>query len=150
MAAVTEGQSPRVGDVMSTDVEFIAPDATVQDAAILMGEIEVGALPVGSAERLDGILTDRDVLYRLVARGRDPSAVTVREIMSRPVVSCRPEDTLRSAMDAMAANHLRRLPVVGDGGAVRGWITLADVARRLLVGSDALQASLQGLTEGGA
>ncbi len=150
MATEDQGRSPRVQDVMSTDVEFIAPDATVQDAAILMGEIEVGALPVGSAERLDGVVTDRDILYRLVARGREPATVTVREIMSRPVVSCRPEDTLRAAMDAMAANHLRRLPVVGDGGAVRGWITLADIARRLLVGGDTLQASLHTLTEGGA
>jgi CBS domain-containing protein len=137
----------RVADLMSTDVEFIAPDATVDAAATLMGEIEVGALPVGSAERIEGVVTDRDILYRLVARGRDPARVTVREIMSRPVVSCRPTDGLREAMDLMAANHVRRLAVLSESGTVIGWLTLADLSRRLLVDEPTVQAALHSLTE---
>ncbi len=138
----------RVVDVMSRDVEFIEPHASGQDAAILMGEIEVGALPVGTAERLDGIVTDRDLLYRLVARGRDPSTVSVREVASRPVLICSPEDSLRVAMDLMIANYVRRLPVVDGAGAVVGWLTLADISRHLLVEDAALQSVLQALTEG--
>ena len=137
----------QVADVMSTDVEFIAPNASVQDAAILMGELEIGALPVGSADELVGVLSDRDVLYRLVARGRDPAQVEVREIMSRPVISCRPEDTLDAALDRMASHHLRRLPVRSHDKVV-GWLTLADISRRLLIGSDALQVSLAEITGG--
>ena len=137
----------RVADFMSTDVEFIAADATVQDAAVLMGEIEVGALPVGSPDRLEGVVSDRDILYRLVARGRDPAAVAVREVMSRPVVSCRSTDKIRTAMDLMAANHVRRLAVTNEGGTVVGWLTLADLSRRLLVDQPAVQSALQAVTE---
>jgi CBS domain-containing protein len=139
----------KVAELMSTDVEFIEAGASVQEAATLMGEIEVGALPVGSAAELAGIVTDRDILYRLVARGRDPAAVTVGEIMSRPVVTCRPDEPIEAALDRMAANHLRRLPVMAND-AVVGWLTLADISRHLLVGSDALQASLREMTEASA
>ncbi|MCJ2015100.1 CBS domain-containing protein [Methylobacterium sp. J-076] len=137
----------RVSDVMATDVEFIAADATAQEAATLMGDIEVGALPVGTPERLEGVVTDRDILYRLVARGRDPAGVSVRELMSRPVVACRPTDTLRTAMDLMAANYVRRLAVTGEDGTVVGWLTLADLSRRLLVDEPPVQAALRALTE---
>ncbi len=137
----------RVEDVMSTDVEFIEATASARDAAVLMGELEVGALPVGSADGVEGIVTDRDILYRLVARGLDPSTVPVREIASRPVIFCRANDTPQAAMDLMAANHIRRMPVRTEAGAVVGWITLADLARRLLVDDIGLQAMLRGLTE---
>ena len=140
----------QVADVMSRDVEFIAPDASVQEAAELMGEIEVGALPVGSAARLDGVVTDRDILYRVVARGLDPAATRVRDVLSRPVIACRDTDTLQAAMDLMAANHIRRLPVQDPAGAVAGWITLADISRRLLIDDATLQSALKHLTEPGS
>jgi CBS domain-containing protein len=138
----------RVADVMARDVEFIEPQASAQDAAVLMGEIEVGALPVGSADHLVGIVTDRDLLYRVVARGRDPTAVAVQEVASRPVLSCDPGDSLRVALDIMGTNYVRRLPVVDGNRKVVGWLTLADISRHLLVHDDALQVSLQALTEG--
>ena len=59
----------RVADIMARTIEFVAPDASVQEAATLMGEIDVGAVPVGTAEDLQGILTDRDILFRVVAAG---------------------------------------------------------------------------------
>jgi CBS domain-containing protein len=138
----------RVADVMARDVEFIEPQASSQAAAILMGEIEVGALPVGSADHCIGIVTDRDLLYRVVARGRDPTSVSVQEVASRPVLSCKPDDTLRTALDVMAANYVRRLPVLNGNNAVVGWLTLADIARHLLVNDDALQTSLQDRLDG--
>ena len=137
----------RVSDVMTTYVEFIEPDATVKQAAEMMGELDVGALPAGTAERVEGILTDRDVLYRVVAAGLDPNRVLVREVLSRPVVACRDEDTLRAAMDAMAANHIRRMPVEDAAGRIAGWVTLADLARKLLVDSSTLQDALTTLTD---
>src|SRR4051812_49680981 len=73
---------------MTRHVEFVDGEAPVKDAAELMGEIDVGALPVGSADRLEGILTDRDVLYRVVARGLDPTTVRVRDVASQPVIAC--------------------------------------------------------------
>lgn len=137
----------KVAEIMTTEIEFIPADASVQEAAELMGEIEVGALPVGSAERIEGLVTDRDLLYRVVARGLDCAAVRVREVMSHPVVGCRPDNSLQEAMDMMAANHIRRLAVQDAGGRVVGWLTLADLSRQLLVNSEALQSSLRALTE---
>ncbi len=137
-----------VGEVMSRDVEFIAPDASAQEAAELMGEIDVGALPVGSADRLQGIVTDRDILYRVVAKGLDPVKTRVRDVASRPVIACRSGDALQAAMDMMAANHVRRLPVQDpESGGVVGWITLADISRTLLVGHAGLQTALREITE---
>jgi CBS domain-containing protein len=133
---------------MTRHVEFIGGEELVRDAAVLMGELDVGALPVGAAERLDGIVTDRDILYRVVARGLDPCRVRVREVVSRPVVFCGEDETLQAAMDLMAAHHVRRLPVRNESGLVTGWITLADLSRQLLVGSEPLQAALRELTEG--
>ena len=136
-----------VADVMSRDIEFIDAASPVQAAAELMGEIEVGALPVGTAAKLEGILTDRDILYRLVARGLDPVTTTVRDVMSRPIIGCGGQDSLHAAMDVMAANHIRRMPVRGAAGEVVGWLTLADLSRHLLVESSAFQSALQELTE---
>ena len=137
-----------VSDVMSREVEFISSEASAQDAAELMGELDVGALPIGTSERLQGIVTDRDVLYRVVAKALDPAATKLRDIASRPVITCRPSDTLNSAMDAMAANHIRRMPVQDpSSGSIVGWITLADVSRTLLVGSNDLQQALRAITE---
>ena len=137
----------RVADVMTTYVEFIEPDATAKEAAELMGELDVGALPAGSAGRVEGVLTDRDVLYRVVAAGLDPTRVRVRDILSRPVIACAEDDTVRAAMDAMAANHIRRMPVQDAAGRVTGWVTLADLARRLLLDSGTLQGALTALTD---
>ena len=139
----------RIAELMTREVEFIAPDAPVSAAAELMGELDVGALPVGGPADLRGIVTDRDLLYRVVARGLDASKLRVEEVLSAPVVTCREEDGVRSALDLMAANHLRRMPVVDAGGRVTGWITLADLARAMLHGSEALQSALAELTEDG-
>lgn len=137
-----------VGEVMSREVEYIGQEASAQDAAELMGEIDVGALPVGTADRLHGIVTDRDILYRVVAKGLDPTSTRLRDIASRPVITCRPSDTLHSAMDAMAANQVRRMPVQDpESSMIIGWITLADISRTLLVGSTGLQQALREMTE---
>lgn len=137
----------KVSDIMTRTVEFIEPDVTVKEAAELMGELDVGALPAGSEARVDGVLTDRDILYRVVARGLDPSRVRVRDVLSRPVISCAEDDAVTAAMDLMAANHIRRMPVHDPAGRVIGWITLADLARKLLVDSESLQTSLRTMTE---
>ncbi len=137
-----------VADVMSRDVEFLPAESSAQETAELMGEIDVGALPVGSADRLLGIVTDRDVLYRVVAKGLDPVATRVRDFASRPVITCRPGDTLQSAMDVMAVNNVRRLPVLdAETDHVVGWITLADISRTLLVTNSSVQQALRALTE---
>ena len=137
----------KVVEIMTRYVDFLAADATARDAAVMMGELDVGAVPVGSAERLEGVVTDRDVLYRVVASGLDPNAVRVAEIMSRPVVSCTEEDTVRTALELMASHHIRRMPVLDTRGHVAGWVTLADLSRKLLVDSARLQGALSAMDE---
>ena len=137
----------KIADIMSTAVEFVAGNAAVNEAAKLMGELDVGAVPVGSETDLEGILTDRDILFRVVAAGLDCSAVLVRDVLSRPAIICRETDDVRSAMDLMAANHIRRLPVENDRGHVIGWVTLADISRKLLVDNRELQTALRDMTE---
>ncbi|WP_336490094.1 CBS domain-containing protein [Methylobacterium nigriterrae] len=137
----------QVSDVMSRDVEFIAPEESVREAAVLMGELDVGALPVGTATDIEGVISDRDILYRVVAAGLDPNTTTVGAVLSRPVIACSEGDTVRAAMDLMAAHHVRRMPVRNASGAVTGWLTLADLSRSLLLGSDALQNSLRAMSE---
>lgn len=139
----------RAADLMTRHVEFIGRDATVQQAAEMMGELDVGALPVGSEVGLDGIVTDRDILYRVVAAGLNPAATSVQQVMTHPVVGCSEDDTIQAVLDMMASHHIRRMPVFGPPGAVAGWLTLADISRRLLVDSHMIQNGLRGLTEAG-
>jgi CBS domain-containing protein len=136
----------KVRDLMATHVEFIDPDATVQDAAALMGELDVSALPIGTAEALKGVITDRDILYRVVAEGRDPRRTAVLEVATRQIFSCSPEDTLKAAMDLMASQNVRRLPVMDEAQRVIGWLTLSDLSRHLLVESEVVQGALRDVT----
>ena len=137
----------KVADLMATHVEFIDTNATVQDAAALMGELDVSALPIGSAEALQGIITDRDILYRVVAAGKDPRRTDVLQVATKSVFSCRPNDSLAAAMDVMAAQNIRRLPVLDDAQRVIGWLTLSDLSRQLLVRSEVVQNALSELTD---
>ncbi len=135
-----------IAELMTRRVEFIAADASIEDAAVLMGELDVGCLPIGSASDLVAIITDRDILFRVVAEGRDPSRVQVGSVATRPVLACNSDDHYRVALELMAAHNIRRLPVRGDSGDVVGWITLSDLARRLLIDSEVVQNGLQKLT----
>ena len=137
----------KVADLMTRHVEFIEPDATIEEAAALMGELDVSALPLGSAQDLRGIITDRDILYRAVASGKDPRRTRVSDIATKLVFTCRGEDPLTVAMDLMASHNIRRLPVTEEGGAVIGWLTLSDLSRTLLVDSQVIQNGLKDLTD---
>ncbi|HEY0420482.1 MAG TPA: CBS domain-containing protein [Acetobacteraceae bacterium] len=137
----------KMSEVMTRHVEFIAPDALVREAAELMGELDVGALPVGGPDDLRGVVTDRDLLYRVVAEGRDASVVRVAEVLTNPAITCREDDEAQTALDLMAAHHIRRLAVRDAAGRVSGWVTLADLSRRLLLDNPSLQEALRALTE---
>jgi CBS domain-containing protein len=137
----------KVADLMARHVEFIEPEASVQDAAALMGELDVSALPVGSAEDLKGIITDRDILYRVVAEGKDPRRTPVMQVATKVIFSCRPDDALTTAMDLMASQNVRRLPVLDDAQRVIGWLTLSDLSRHLLVESEVVQNALKALPD---
>lgn len=135
-----------VSEVMATALEFVAPDATIQDAAVLMGELDVSALPVGSSRDLQGVVTDKDILFRVVAEGRSNTELRVREVMSSTVFTCRDSDSLAEALDLMSAYHVRRLPVLNAAGEVCGWLSLTDISRVMLLETGAVSAALEELT----
>ena len=137
----------KVADLMAKHVEFVDPDTSVQEAASLMGELDVSALPIGSAEDLKGIITDRDILYRVVAEGRDPKRTTALQVGTRNVFTCTADDDVTVAMDLMASQNVRRLPVVNEAQHVIGWLTLSDLSRHLLVQSEVVQNALRDITD---
>jgi CBS domain-containing protein len=137
----------KVSELMAKHVEFVDPYVTVQEAASMMGELDVGALPVGTAENLQGVITDRDILYRVVAEGKDPRRTQVIHVATKTLFSCTPEDPVNVAMDLMASQNVRRLPVLDDAKHVVGWITLSDLSRHLLVSNEVVQNALREITD---
>jgi len=131
---------------MSRDVEFAAASDTAQEAATLMGEIDVGGLPVGDARRALGIVTARDLVLRVCAAGRDPAATPVTDVMTDGIHHCRADDSVETALDVMATRHVRRLLVRDDSDAVVGWVTLSDISRRLLIDSGTVRTALDELS----
>jgi CBS domain-containing protein len=128
---VRQSSSPmKVADVMTARVVLVPPDATVQEAATMMAEHDIGAILVGSGEALVGVLTDRDVILRVVVDGRDPKTVRVAEVMSTNVFGCRAEDSLDEAFREMSERQVRRLPVLAEDGRVVGIVVMSDLATR--------------------
>src|SRR5215207_7272552 len=114
----------RIKEVMTRDVRACEPNATVADAAKVMAQEDVGPVPIVEDGRLVGIVTDRDIVVRVVAQGRDPNATTVREIASTELVTVSPDD----ALNRLAERQVRRLPVV-EGDRLVGIVAQADIAR---------------------
>jgi CBS domain-containing protein len=117
-----------IKEVMTRDVRACEPNATVADAAEVMAQEDVGPVPIVEDGRLVGIVTDRDIVVRVVAEGRDPNATTVREIASTELVTVSPDDDLDEALNLLAQRQVRRLPVV-EGDRLVGIVAQADVAR---------------------
>ncbi len=117
----------RLADVMTPNVEVVGPDATLEEAAAKMADIEVGVIPVCDGQRLVGMLTDRDITIRAVARGAAPST-PVREIMSTTVRWAYEDEPVEKAREAMKRHRIRRLPVLDRNKRLAGIVSLGDLA----------------------
>lgn len=118
----------RIDEVMVSDVAVVSPDETVQDAALLMGDLDSAALPVGRpGGPVLGILTERDILLRLVAQGLAPGQTLVAAVMSSEVTCCQAEDSADEVAAIMNRRQIRRMPVVDGHGRLIGLVTLADI-----------------------
>jgi CBS domain-containing protein len=118
---------------MTKDPVCCLPGDTVDQAAQLMKDEDVGSIPVVAdqkTKRLLGIVTDRDLAVKVVAEARTIQSVKVEEVMSRDPVTCHADDDLQKAIDAMERNQVRRIPVVDDNDRIIGIIAQADVAIR--------------------
>lgn len=117
-----------VREVMTSNPATVRPDASVVEAARSMASEDVGSLPVVEGDRLVGVVTDRDIAVRVVAQGKDAGATTVGEIASKDPVTVNPDGGLDEALQEMARNQVRRIPVV-EGDRLVGIVAQADVAR---------------------
>jgi len=118
----------KITEVMSSNPCAIEANQPVAYAAKMMKDEDVGLAPIVEGDRLVGTLTDRDIVTRVVAEGKDPQSVSVREVASTDLVTIDPEQDLDEALSLMASHQVRRLPVVESGRLV-GVVAQADVAR---------------------
>jgi uncharacterized protein (DUF2267 family)/CBS domain-containing protein len=117
----------QVQDVMTHDVMTVSPEQTVQKAARLMAELDVGVLPVGENDRLVGMITDRDIAVRGLADGKGPDA-KIRELMTPEVKYCFVDDEIDEIASNMADIQVRRLPVLNHDKRLVGILSLCDIA----------------------
>ena len=117
-----------IRDLMTSNPATLEPSATVSDAARLMAQEDVGPDPIVEGGRLTAIVTDRDLVVRVLAEGKDPNSTTLGEIASSDLTTVSPDTDLREAMELMSASQVRRLPVVESGQLV-GIVAQADIAR---------------------
>lgn len=115
-------------DIMTPQVDTISPDATAEDASARMKDLNVGAIPVCDADGLIGMLTDRDLVVRVMAQRRDPKAVRVGEAMTPEVSYCFENDDVGKAAQLMAQKQIRRLPVLSQSKKLVGIVSLGDLA----------------------
>jgi len=117
-----------VKDVMTPQAEVASPDETVEDAAVTMKALDIGVLPVCDEEGLVGVLTDRDIVIRVVAEKRDPKAVRVGEAMTPNIISCFEDDDLDTVAALFSDHQIRRLPVLSRERDLVGIVSLGDLA----------------------
>lgn len=122
----------KCSDIMSQDLVVATPVNTVTEVARLMKSEDIGPVLIVDNEQshtLVGIVTDRDLVLKVIAEGLDPKATQINQVMSKKLVTCHADDNVDQAMSAMAQFQLRRIPVVGENMTLVGIISQADVAR---------------------
>lgn len=118
----------KVSEVMTRAVQVANPSDTVADVARRMSEIDTGVMPIVEGDQIVGVITDRDIVIRVVGENRD-NEIPVSDVMTAPVETCRDSDSLKDATKKMADLQMRRLVIVDDNGKLAGILSLGDVAR---------------------
>ena len=117
----------RCSEIMTRDVKTATRDMPLRDVAVMMREGDVGSVPVVEDGRLVGILTDRDIVVRAIADGKD-AAAPVSDAMTAEIFSVKPDDFVFEAIRIMGDRQVRRIPVVAESGDLAGIISMADIA----------------------
>jgi CBS domain-containing protein len=119
----------KIKDVMTPSCEWIAPDATLAEAAKIMQKKDIGFLPVGENDRLIGMVTDRDIVIRALAKAKDPAKTQVREAMTPKTFYCFDDQDVEEVCNNMGEIKVRRLPVVTRAKRLVGVVSLGDLAQ---------------------
>lgn len=117
----------QVSEAMTRDVRVARPEQSIRDAAAIMAEIDAGAVPVGDNDRLVGMITDRDIAVRAVARGKGPDA-KIADVMTAEVKYCFEDEDVDDVLQNLADQQIRRLPVVNRDKRLVGILSLGDIA----------------------
>jgi len=116
---------------MTGGVECAGENETISDAAEKLAELDVGAMPIcGEDDRLKGMLTDRDIVIEVIAKGKDPGTVKAGELAGEEVVTIGADDSVDEALATMKEHKVRRLPVI-DGHDLVGVVSVSDLARNI-------------------
>jgi CBS domain-containing protein len=116
-----------VKDIMTPDPRVCSPDTNLAAAGALMLDGDCGILPVVADGRLVGVVTDRDMFIALATRDKRASELTIGEVATGQVLTCRPEDDVHAVLTAMKTHRVRRIPVEGFGGTVLGIVSINDL-----------------------
>ena len=119
-----------VRDVMSKDVRVVRPDTTVREVVATMNKFDIGSIIVVQGDRPVGIITERDILRRLVEPCLAPETLTARQVMTSPVQTITENASIEEAAKLMAKKRVKRLPVMNDGKLV-GIITFSDIVAKV-------------------
>ena len=119
---------PRIQDLMTTEIETVSPNSTVREAAGFMLSADTGSIPVCEGDRVVGIITDRDIAVRGIAKGLGPDC-SVGELMSNDLVCARASDAVEDVARQMCDAQVRRLPVLDEGDRLVGMVSLGDLSR---------------------
>lgn len=120
-----------VRDVMTTHVVSLPSETTLAEAARTMREQDIGDVVVSDGQAVNGLVTDRDIVVRAVAERCDPASTTIGEIMTRDLVTVRPDDTVQSAALLMRDHAIRRIVVCDDSEGVIGIVSIGDLAEQI-------------------
>jgi CBS domain-containing protein len=119
----------KLKEIMTHDVEVIHPDDSLQTAAQKMRDRDIGFLPVCDGDRLIGTVTDRDMIVRVIAEGRDPTTIIGRNLATTPVIYCFEDQSVDEAARIMQENQIRRLVILNRDKRLVGVVSLGDLAR---------------------
>lgn len=117
----------KISEMMTRDVKMTAPAQSIREAARMMADLDVGALPVADNDRLVGMITDRDIAVRAIASGRGPDT-PIRDVMTQEVKYCFEDQTLEEVAQNMGDIRLRRLPVLNRDKRLVGIVSIGDMA----------------------
>jgi CBS domain-containing protein len=118
----------KIRDVMTPDVSFVRPDTSILEIARKMRDADIGSTPVVDQDRLIGMVTDRDIVVRVVAEGRPTQTSTARDAMSPGVLYCFDDEAIEDVLDKMGDQQIRRLPVVNRDKRLVGLVSLGDLS----------------------
>lgn len=117
-----------VRDIMTRRIVSVSPESSCKDAAVLMNENNIGSVPVVDSKGVEGVITDRDIVLRCVAKNETPEKTKVYEVCTKGAICVKPDDELKNAISIMSTQQIRRLPVV-ESGRLIGMLSIADLAR---------------------